>query len=235
MEIIDYKYFIKRYWWLGREFLGERHLVQKMLCLAGDRAGVRVQPESQSTHCFLLVSNIETQAKRSTVLHVTCELHGGIKAQKTHRQHPWDPGIQHLKGPNPNPVLWQKRAAARGKERVGLVKSLKDQSSIMTWGPWLSTFCASSLDTRRCSNFWQAHGRNYIDAKTATQGPQAPRGGDACWRRTTPSSSLLLPTATKTSCHQTHCFREAGNGNLGYSHLIYFLAAPGLHCYMWDP
>lgn len=24
-----------------------------------------------------------------------------------------------------------------------------------------------------------AHGRNYIDAETATQGPQAPRGGDA--------------------------------------------------------
>ena len=34
-------------------------------------------------------------------------------------------------------------------------------------------------------------------------------------------SSPLLPVAMKTSCRPTHFFREARNGNLGYSHLIY--------------
>lgn len=62
-----------------------------MLILAGDRAGVRVQSESQSTHCFLLESNVQIQAKQSMVLHVHCQLHKGTKNQKTHRQHPWDP------------------------------------------------------------------------------------------------------------------------------------------------
>lgn len=62
-----------------------------MLILAGDRAGVRVQSESQSTHCFLLESNVQTQAEPSMVLHISCQLHRGAKNQETHRPHPWDP------------------------------------------------------------------------------------------------------------------------------------------------
>lgn len=84
-------------------------------------AGVRVQPESQSTHCFLLVSNVETQAERSTVLHVSSELHGGIKPQKTHRQHPWDPGNTAPEGTKPKscPLTEEGRSQREGVGGAG--------------------------------------------------------------------------------------------------------------------
>ena len=123
-------------------------------------------------------------------------------------------------GTNPKPCPLTERAAARGKQGAGLVKSPKDQSRSMT----LYTCRASSPDVLRCSHSWWAHSGNVTDAKTATRGPQAWRQSRR-WGRTSPSSSPLLPTAMKTSCRQTHFSREASSGSLRYSHLIY--------CYFW--
>ena len=85
------------------------------------------------------------------VLHVSCQLHRGTKNQKpTGRV----PGTRHPapEGTNPKPCPLTERAAARGKQGVGLVKSPKDQSSSMTWDPRLSTFHASSPDMLGCSH-----------------------------------------------------------------------------------